>query len=230
MYSKRVYGGVTRSGKPFKRAKTSVSQSDHQKLLRLQRVVSALKPELKYVQNAVALTNVSSSTGSIGYLSGCAQGTNFNQRIGNKVRAKWLNFGVEVFGWGGAGASGFRASVYIIKDKLNQGVLPTTVGAVPAILTSADPGVSFVNRGDPDRFVVLHKFNFTANSFLAGGPQSGVYQEKMLYLNDMPIEYEGTANTIGSAGKNALFCCIISNDTSDTVDFYTTAEICYSDI
>jgi len=228
MYSKRTYGGVTRSGKPFKRAKTSVSQSDHQKLIRLQRVVSALKPELKYAQTAVANTNIGGA-GQISYITPIGQGTDYNQRVGNKVRCKWLNIGIEVLGWSST-STGFRGDVYVIKDKMNQGALPTATGASPAVLTTADPGTAFLNRQDNDRFVVLHKFKFGSNSFGSGGPLGGVCQEKMIYLNDMPMEFEGTSAAVASASKNSIFLVLITNDSASAADFYTVAELCYSDV
>lgn len=229
MYSKRVYGGgYTRSGRTFKKAKTSVSQSDHNKLLRLQRVVSALKPELKYAQTALTNTNIGAA-GQIAYLTPVAQGTDYNQRVGNKIRCKWLHLNIEVQGWTNS-TSGFYGDVFIVKDKMNQGVLPTAVGAVPAILTTGDPGTSFLNRADNDRFVVLKKFRFCSNAFGSGGVPNGVAQEYKIYLNDMPMDFETSAGAIAGASKNALFIVFITNDSGSAADFYTTSELCFSDV
>jgi len=220
MYTKRTYGGpVTRAAKRYK---TKVSQSDHAKLLRLQRTVAALKPETKYLQLQSQNNNVTSA-GVVAYLSGIAQGVTDATRVGDSIRAQWLDVSIHTEQMT---TPGYIFRVDIVKDKMNDQGFPT----VSQIFTSADPTANFVNRLFDQRFKILQTYWFSSNAWLSGGQEAAVVKNGRLSLGNMPIEFTGTGATIASAGKNALFIVITTNDGSSTMDIAVNCELAFTDV
>jgi len=224
MYSKRTYGGpLTRSAKRYK---TRVSQSDHAKLLRLQRTVAALKPETKWFQLSTAANNVVAATGQIALISGIAQGITENTRVGDSIRAGWLD--VRCFMQQQPTTSGYVMRVDIVKDKQNDQGFPVVSGA-GGVLTNVDPTVSFQNRVLDERFKILHTFYFHSNEWGFAGTGAGAQQNCRLKL-DMPMTFSGTGATVGSASKNALFAVFTTNDSSNVSDVDLSTELSFTDV
>lgn len=224
--SKRAYGGPGRSynTRSFKSRKTS--SSDHAKLLRLQRTVAALKPEVKRLFTLVAITNLPSATGSISYISGIAQGVFNTERVGDSVRPIRLDVRFNMVG-ANAG-TGFLYSLFIVKDKTSNGTVPSVAGT-GGVLTSANSVTAFQNELTKSRFQILKRVDVSSNTYTFGTPGVHPFSSHSFKLSS-PMNYQDTSGGQTGANTNALYLIVISNDGTDVADFSLQSELHFTDV
>lgn len=111
----------TRRPKPLPKrpiAKTKKDADQDKRIVKMQRQLSSMKPEMKYVDYFNATT--APVGGFLGF-SFCllAQGDDFNQRIGEEVRAKYLDIAITVTRLATLNTGAVR--FLVIWDKQNNG-------------------------------------------------------------------------------------------------------------
>ena len=222
VFRKRMYGGATYP--PLKRYKKD--QGNAAKLKRLQRVVSALRPETKTFTTIGTLSSISTSAGVIGLISGVATGSTDSTRIGKRIRLTNLNFMLKVQATMGSSQAD-HLSVYVIRDKQCNGVLPTITGSADSIFSSSDPLTAVMVPSNRDRFKVVWQGHMDApeqtNSTLKFSPYA------KYKLNDV-CTFQADTALIGSADQNAYFIVALCNDASLAGVCYYTAQFDFTDV
>jgi len=223
--SKRTYGGGLsgRSG-PSKYRKTSPSISG--KILRLQRTVAALRPEVKQLQTVTTISNLAQATGNIAYISGVAQGTTDASRIGDTIRPKYLN--VSQYFINPGATAGFY-STFVVLDKESNGVVPVISGTAQAVFSTFNNTEVFTNPSTEKRFKILKRFDVSSASHLSGAPGGSLVQHARIPLSGM-MHFHDTSSAQTGAGKNALYLITITNDSTNVADFSLTSQLGFTDV
>lgn len=217
---KRIYGGA-RSTAPAKRSKTISA-----KVSRLQRQVAVLRPELKWVSGTSSLPNVDDAAGGIAYVSGIAQGTNVDNRVGEVVMAKRLDINVKVLSNVAALNTFVTYRILLILDKDSNGVVPTITAVANAIMLGSQP-INLLNRVAAGRFKILRDKYITAGQ-LQSGSEANIWKWEVPLNHKMT--FRGTNSTQAEAGKNSLYLVCLSDDTADVVDFASAQQLGYTDV
>lgn len=187
------------------------------------------REELKVIENAVSGPTQFTSAGLVVLMNGVAQGSDFTNRIGQKICMKSLlaRFWISP---SGNTASGDIARVMVVYD-----TQPNSSGSVPAvtdILTSADC-FSGINLNNRDRFkvildkkIAMYPVVYTAGAITAGAPISR-YVDKYRKFN-LDVIFSGTAATIGSISSGSLLWLLIDQNTT-TSEYAIYSRIRFSD-
>jgi len=222
MMRKRVYGGGAPSSRPLKKSKGG---NDHAKLLRLQRQVALLRPEIKYIPGSDAAANVTVAAGYISFLTGISQGVNVAQRVGDTVRASSFRLRCSQDNLTLIG----HVSFFLIKAIDLNGALP----AISTVMSSFDPKTAQINQNVKDKYKLLARYDLASRASAAGATAGGNVRdcysvEKSVMYNNV-VTYSATTAAVASASKNHLFCIVLSSDTADTVDITLSWELGYTD-
>lgn len=159
-------------------------------------------------------TNVSPVpvAGSLTLLNGCAQGTDYTQRIGRKTVNRSVYLRATIFPTEGTAPLGDIVRILVILDKEPNGAAPV----VADVLTSAAPEAP-MNLNNRDRFVTIsdqivecEAGNWSAGNLTTGAP-------KTHYVSFFkPIKCEtiwgGTGATIASIQSNAIYMLLVSSN------------------
>lgn len=196
------------------------------RLMKLTRVVNAMKPELKCYQQRTDITNVTGA-GAISYVSSILQGSDVVNRLGDRIRAKKVTLQYKLeSGFTGIAGSTAVYGVYLIKDNQASGLVPVISGTPQAIFTNSSPLAAIIAPTVKDRFTILR-------SHIFGGPSVGLGNEiplhKWVVKQDSITSYQGAGGTIASAGKNAYWIVILTDDAANTVDVSYFAELLFTD-
>lgn len=186
---KRKYGKTVMVKKSRK-----ATSSNQGKFLRNRAMVSGRGPERKVVDTASA-TYACDTTGSVTFISGCAQGTDFNQCLGRKYNLDTVQLeGIIRPQDANVGATHVR--VMLVYDEQPNGAVP----AITDILTASTSN-AFMNLNNRDRFKVLSDTNValgaidnTATQAFAGSPTAEVVNI-FRKLNGLPVVRNGAATT-----------------------------------
>lgn len=164
------------------------------KFLRSRAMVSGSGPERKVVDTASA-TYACNTTGSVTFISGAAQGTDFNQMIGRKATLITAQLEGQLAPQDNS-VFPTHARVMLIYNEQPNAAVP----AITDILTAATSN-SFMNLNNRDRFkvildhnVALGQVDTTATQAVADAPTSSVvsYYRK---LPNLPVVRNGAATT-----------------------------------
>ena len=229
MYSrKRVYLSYSPSvaKRQFLGPAKAGSNSNAAKLQRLQRVVSALKPETKVFTSLVTFSAVPVATGSISYLSGVATGSTNITRIGKKIRLSKIRLQLRT-GTPMNTAWDDQMSFYLVKDKRSNGVVPTNAGANDSIFSSANPLTAVVNPTNMDRFSIIWAANTSGLKQSQG--IEGFNNFNMIRANDVVTYQDDTAAQAG-ADMNAYYFVILSSDAGVGAEYYLTCSFEFTDV
>lgn len=219
MYNKRSYNGKASAVSRSKR-----KLNDHAQLLRLQRAVAVLKPEIKHWQVASTVINIGAA-GTGAAFTGIAQGTTDLTRIGDSVRGKQLRVRVSVTELNAALSNQLR--VFIFRDTQCAGAVPAVNGTSSALLSSASVVTAMLNR-NTSRYKIIDELTFGPQANGVGGNNNGLFIDRTYNLRDMTIKYLGATAAATDLGANSLFWIAISSDTF--ADFVVSSEFAYTDI
>ena len=148
-----------------------------------------------------------------------AQGDDYNQRNGRKIKAQsiFLNGQVKI----NSSASETTMRVIIFWDKDSDGETATASELLQDGGDLQSP-LNYANAGS--RFKVIYDRNFSLSS---NGPQiKNVYCYRRLYHH---ITYLGTGSTSGNNGTGTLFMLLMSNEPTNTPTFNYWARFRYTD-
>lgn len=181
-----------------------------------QAVKREMPAELKYqtISTAVGVPlPLTASTLRVDYLNPIATGDDNFDRTGQKISPKYLTGFVSLYQ--AAAATNANVSVIFFVDKENQSALPTTLDLLDYASPLAPP-----NPDRKTRFQILKRYNLQVNNTNGEAAMAlqkiyidleKVYKRMGPRQTDQMICFNGTANTIASALKNALFMGIISD-------------------
>jgi len=199
--------------------------SDHNKLLKLQRAVASLAPELKWFTSSGSVLNVNDGNGSIACVSLVAQGTDDVNRIGNQISAKKISINCKLIDGGSAVGSVSTYTVYLVRDDDSNGIIPTVSGAANSILDGSQP-INQLQRSVENRFKILRKKVLTGAMLAAG---SAHYLWNWTVPLNFKMTFRGSAGTQINVGRYGLYLVFVSDDAADTVDFAYTQHLCFTD-
>lgn len=171
--------------------------------LHLKRLINS---EQKYIDSLVQITGVSNS-GVINFLTGTAQGTDENNRIGRTIKPMYIHFNGATY----LNSVGTQAQIrfLVVVDSETNGANPTTLD----ILQSADPLSQYNITTSKGRFRVIYDKLCMMNTALTR--ECSVIATRKLYQK---IQYEGTGATVASASKYHLFSLFITDQTVNLPD------------
>jgi len=229
MYSrKRVYPSYSASiaKRQYLGPGKAVGNSNAAKLQRLQRVVSALKPETKVFTTLVTVSGPSVTTGTVSYLSGVATGATNITRIGKKIRLSKIRLQLRT-GTPMNGAWDDQISFYLIKDKRSNGVVPTNAGAADSIFSSASPFTAVINPTNMDRFSVVWAAHTSGIKQTQGIEGCSTFNS--INAKDVLTYQDDTAAQSG-ADMNAYYFVILSSDSGAASEYYITCSFEFTDV
>jgi len=226
MSGKRYYGGemvVKRSGQ-FRPSK--VQRYRKKGKVGLRGLMIKTKPELKEFQFVSGLNQIPIS-GSLYIVNQIPQGTNYNQRIGNHIRAKSIQ--IRYVAWSPPSVNNSDdLRMIVVWDTQPNGtagaqIYNATANSANTILdNTAPPVTAFKNTGlAGDRFIILKDQYMTVQ---ATEPVTTVdqnnnfdtrrYGKCYIDLRGQDVEYNTTTGGIPTTG--ALYVCWVSANNSST--------------
>lgn len=179
-------------------------------------------PELKVINTSPALSATMTNTGSVFLMNFIAQGTDQGQRISNKIRVKYIQFNYSIQ----MAVAGVVANcrVLIVKDTDQLGTAPVgadilgATGAVSAPLSDLN-----VTNHITKRFHVLYDKLHSLST--AGDSNEG--RLCRVKVNDFCYY---SANTAGSALRNAIYALFITDQVPAVQPVYSfTQNVYYTD-
>jgi len=219
----RRYGGsVSNSSRPAKRYKAS--PSDHSKLVRLQRTVNLLKPEVKCAQFTGSFANVVGGTGAIDYLSQVAQGVTKGARLGDQIRVTRLQ--IRIQGTAPVANSSVVNRIIIVRDKSQVGGTPSISGGVTSIFSSGN-STALQLPNNMDRFQIMKDVMYSPNEQVLGN-KSGEYAFDMK-LN-LLTDFISTGASVANSSKNAMYIIVLTDDTTNVQDWAWTVNLHFTDV
>lgn len=206
-----------------------------QQVKSLQRVVRNLAPEIKYVDNSVGASNITSG-GAVVHLTAIAQGDTQGTRTGNTVYVKSLSI---IGRWSRASDvalgvnNAYRIIVFVDKEQIAD-----TAPSVSDVVAGS-PIPQFPNLDNLERFRVLYfgpikeaaRMQTDADAFVLGTPSTTPTVNMYFKVNLKPnikVSYNGSAST--DIEKNGIYIGFISNDIQDTIDTVATCRVGYTDV
>lgn len=162
-----------------------------------------------------------------------AAGTGESQRVGRKVWIKkiQMKYTVTLSATSGAtiGAAKDRVRVILYHDKQCNGAIPAASIILQTVTVNG-----FRNMENIGRFNILydkiHVMNITAAAGDGGANDTPVIaRQGQFYKNcNIPIEYSGTAGTIGEIRSNNLCILVVATD-AEASQFLATVRLRYLD-
>jgi len=193
-------------------------------LVKLQRQVRALKPELKCFQLPYTFNNQASGA-TIAYVSNIGQGSDVFNRLGDKISMKKVYNQAFLSGLAIGSQSIWR--LFLIRDLESNGIIPTVSGAAQSIFTGADPGSAVVQNNVKERFKIIMIFDWSETTVVNGGTVTNL-RTRWKVLNTETKYHDGTANQTG-AGKHAYYLVVMTNTGVAVGDILGQLEFYYTD-
>jgi len=194
--------------------------------------VNKLKPEKKYVDVSLAITNnADAGTGGVVHLTQVAQGDTQSTRTGNAINLTDIKIG---FQWdrGTTITAGINAHVRfaVVVDREQ---VADTVPTAAAIFTSADPINPRPNLANLERFRILYvspqidPLMAVLDTDITSPPQRSNLMEYS-WSGNLKVAYNDTAST--DIEKNGVYFVILTANSGDTIDTSGTCRIGYTDV
>lgn len=210
------------------------------KVLRLERISRARRPEEKFLETALSAINITDAAGAIQSLVNVSAGSDFNNRIGDTIRIHRIEGFVRIAD--GAGSIGsFPTNEQHIRCNVVQDTqqVSDTVASVSTIFPSAsEPESNFLNEAlSHKRFKILATSQLWSCAMLASSatPVATLMALTPTQANtwnfdfkcNIRVSYNGTAAT--DFEKNGVFLTWRTNVAADTVDSDGRVRIYYTD-
>lgn len=158
----------------------------------------------------ISASTTYSSTGTVSYLSGIAQGDQSINREGLKINAIKLYGRARIIG-NTTSSSAQIIRIIIFRDKDCNGALPTITGS-DGLLEVASPD-SLFSHETRNRFRIMFDRTWTVGSDGSDGlDQKSVRINAALPRKGLTCYYSGTGSAIADADANGLFMLIIVAD------------------
>lgn len=186
-------------------------------------------PELKWADGLSSM--VPSNTGVTASMLGIPQGTNEDERIGNKITVKKAFFRFTASFTPTTGLPPVALRVMIVWDKQANGAQ-----AVPGDVLNLGGGTfhqdAFNNTDNSDRFRILKDFRFCMNTLSQNGT-TGTSCDKTwdwyIPLN-LPVYYGGVTGAITEVKSNNIFVLALSDHNTSDVALRCVHRIRWTDL
>jgi hypothetical protein len=198
----------------FKRKRTKISKPLRQAVKKMIKANIETKM-VDYYEGLEGAEIYANRLGNIHYLSGVAQGTDDNQRIGDTIKPVdltvrlmlrfYVNANVNTTYWGNP----MRVVIFSYDCSLDNG---TASQPIPTdVIRNQNGGLGdslqkFTNQNNQNAYTILHDKVYTPrrdNNFL---PTQIVIRKKI----PKTITYSGLLGSAGSASRNAIYMCVYS--------------------
>lgn len=210
-----------------------------QKVVKLTKLVSGLRPETKYIDTSLTSNNVSVNNGVVINLTAIGGGTGINQRVGDAVNMLWWNLNLSVTLSSAQNTTTEMPSFrfYIARDV--QQVSDTAPIGADLVDQPSLPKIQLLNVSTTmqRRFQIVYDskpqliFPGTGLSILNN---SVVYPQRCQFnlrgFKKGPIRFNGTASTDIQKGGLFLFFYTDVTTSGDVLDFTGTSRVAYTDV
>jgi hypothetical protein len=162
-----------------------------------------------------------STTPTVTYASGIAQGTDIGNRVGDSIKVQHLEFCGRLAINSSATFSAIR--VLLVRDMENAGAAPAATDILETVsgtVTTRSP-LNYLNK---KRFSVLYD-NFTVLDTASAYTQP----VRMTMPLDRHISYRGTGGTVSAAAEGALFWLFVSDEATNTPTISVYTQVWYTD-
>jgi len=212
------------SGKAAKVAKVSLRIS--RGASKLQRLLNR-REERKYIETAVTAGDMSAS-GIIGSLIEIAEGTDFNERVGRKIRLQYIQY--DLFASNEPAVNNpYEGIFHIVLDRQPNNAVPAYGDVIDITVAKTYNGHKNVQLFE-ERFKILQSFPFysSGNSGEAFRARGFIDLSKSPEV-DQVVHYNGSA--LGTPNTNNLLLLYASNEPT-TGDVLTTwmTRVVYTDM
>ena len=244
MSGKRYYGGAMVSSGKGQSRPAKVQRYRKKGKVGLKGLMIKTKPELKEWQYNSGLNYIVNS-GNLYIVNQVPQGTNYNNRIGNHIRAKYLR--VNYICWVPTSTNTYDdVRILVVWDTQPNGtagaqIYTNTGSTANSILDNfAAPIIAFKNTGlAGDRFIILRDQQLTVQSTTAAVTTSNDNQfdtrrfaSMYIDLRGQDMEYNTTTGGIPTTG--AIYVCLVSANNSNTqtqnAQFVFNSKLCFTDV
>jgi len=183
-----------------------------------------LNAEIKYVYTSISGTVTSTSGYTL--LNGIAQGTDYNQRVGNSIRLLGFDFRGHVT-CNGSGSIAQLIRVIIGIDLQSDGALPTDTQLAEGGVLTVDVPVPSVLKA-PDRFALFYDRVMTLSTTVQ---TAHVLSERLdnLVANNVHTLFDLTTGVIGAISRGALFCAMVSDQAANPPTVSLNLRVFYED-
>lgn len=210
------------------------------KVNRLSKIVKGIQPELKFLSLTGSAANVTDTTGLAVPLVFLTAGTDYNNRISDRVRVKRVQFTVRIStaaaSLGATPTSEEFTRFYLIQDL--QQVSDTSPTVNDVLFSGSTPQFPVLNMSTAQgRYKMLWHSPLMVHSRLATSSVAGAVttplsptQSPVVSCDrsmDLLVTFNGTANT--DIQKNGLYLLVSTNLAADTLDIDYNWRVSYLD-
>lgn len=194
-------GRSKKPGKAWYQKKYSVGEIAGKAFSTAKYLATLVNVEEKLIDSgAVAVPNTSfTTTGIVYFLTGVAQGSDYNTRNGNSIKTSYYNLGITL----ACGTQATFIRVILVRDRENRGATPSITDVLETVAPTAH-----YNHNNLRRFTVLHDSLTYLNSAV---PQRTIEISK---ADKTHLYYQGTTSAVASADENAQFLIMLSDQAS----------------
>mgnify|MGYP000198975302 CR=1 FL=1 len=200
--TKRVYAAMP-TYKQKKRKATSLKTE----VFRLKKQLQSQR-NVGFVDNNLSPVAIENGGGDIDAINLVAEGTNDDERLGNKMTMTSLRYRCHAVP-GTSQTIWQRAQIYFVYDKQPNGALPTATDVL-----EDDSSFTFPNWANKERFQILRQHSFLVAPAGEGGPPNDVI-EGYVKLNHV-TNHDAVTAAITSITTGSLFTLVVGNGTSGT--------------
>jgi len=211
------------------------------KVMKLERTIRLRAPEEKFFDTALSALNIVDTTGAVQSLVGVAQGSDFNNRIGDSIRIHRIEGHVRIatglFSVGAfpTGEEFLRCNIVLDRQQVSD-TAPTVATIFPF---PAEPHNNLLNEATSHhRFKILKSgplWNVArlsslatpvATAFAYAPTETGVWNFN--HICNYVISYNGSAGT--DIEKNGIYMTWRSSIAADTADCDGRVRVYYTDL
>jgi len=211
-----------------------------QKVLRLERVARARRPEEKFFDTSLLAVNFTDTSGAAQSIVNVAAGTDYNNRVGDTIRIHRIEGFVRIatgntsVGISPTNDEHIRCNV--VQDL--QQVPDTVAGPSTVFVLASEPESNLLNEASSHkRFKILATSPLWSAAMLNAIGFNGVTDDKLTptqmntwnfdFKCNIRVSFNGTAGT--DFEKNGVFVTWRTNISADTVDSDGRVRIYYTD-
>lgn len=163
------------------------------------------------------------ATKFVQYITGIAQGTDYNQRTGNSIKVRSIRMEYLLSANATAGRNVTR--VILLRDLMNQGAGITETDVLQDTSSQTSWLVSPYKVNNADRFEVYYDEVIT--NVYAG--ENSIVHKRLAFGVDDHVLYTGTGTTTASAWQGCFFLIVLTNEFTNVPALTLTYEIDYVD-
>lgn len=162
------------------------------------------------------------TTGTVYSLTTIAQGTDYDERIGNSIKLISLEINARIFMNTSSGQTVYRFIVF--RDLDGYGTAPTTSDLLDGGIGTSTAPMSFVDFLRRKRFSIL----FDERGTLSPQGERGVYVSVHME-HDGHVLYLGTTAAAASNGKGSIYLAVLSDETTNAPTIAFQSRVIFTD-